>query len=180
MSPQTEERVVRTYAGWFNERRVFAFNLTPIAFASLTVIVVVTLGIMFTAGVPAALTIVVVTLGIMFTAGVPAALTIGIPLVVLWLPLIISTGDKSAYEALLLGRQWGRQRRTAQHIYRAGPLSNQPAGVPGCLVSARTPNCGGRSTSSGTGSVSCGCPPRTSTPSPCGAGSGAPPATIKS
>lgn len=109
MSPQTEERVVRTYAGWFNERRVFAFNLTPVAFVSLAVIVVV-------------------TLGIMFTAGVPAALMIGGPLLVLWLPLIISMGDKSAYEALLLGRQWGRQRRTAQHIYRAGPLSNQAGG----------------------------------------------------
>ena len=109
MSPQTEDRVVRTYAGWFNERRVFAFNLTPVAFISLAVIVVI-------------------TLAIMYTGGVPAALMIGGAALLLWLPLIISVGDKSAYEALLLGRQWGRQRRKAQHIYRAGPLSNQAGG----------------------------------------------------
>ncbi|QII09315.1 hypothetical protein BH93_27485 (plasmid) [Rhodococcoides fascians A25f] len=109
MSNQSDERTIRTYAGWFNERRVYAFGLTPVAFGILGAVVIV-------------------ALAIMFLVSVLAALVVGGIGLLLWFPLTINVAGKSAYEALFLTRQWGRQQRKAQHIYRAGPLSNQAGG----------------------------------------------------
>lgn len=111
MSAPQAERTVRTYAGYIDERRTYAFGLTPVAFGALAAIVVLTLAVMFLAGSPF------------------VALIIGGVGVLAWLPLVIrGPQGKSAYELALLGRQWGAQRSAGRHIYRAGSLSNQAGG----------------------------------------------------
>lgn len=111
MSAPETERTVHTYAGYLDERRTYAFGLTPVAFAAIAAILLLTLAIMFISG------------------DVIVALIVGVLGVLLWVPLIVRGPEgKSAYEMAIVGRQWGRQRRTGRHIYRAGPLSNQAGG----------------------------------------------------
>lgn len=111
MTAQDTERPVRTYAGFVDERRTYAFGLTPFSFAVIAAIVLVTLALMF------------------ITGSALGSLGFGAVLALLWVPLVVKGPQgKTGYEMLLLRRQWRRQRRTGRHIYRAGQLSNQAGG----------------------------------------------------